>query len=49
MYASSGLGQEIPLDLPAPWTCCVLYAVLAAALFLLGASRRTPPPDVPTT
>jgi hypothetical protein len=42
MYTSSGLGQEIPLQLPAPWLCCILYATLAAALLLLGRRARHP-------
>jgi hypothetical protein len=41
MYAWSGLGQEIPLQLPSPWLCALLYAVLAAAIWYIA--RRTSP------
>jgi hypothetical protein len=41
MYAWSGLGQEVPLEMPAPWVCGLIYASLAAAVWLVG--RRGAP------
>ena len=35
MYAWSGLGQEVPLELPEPWVCGMIYAGLTAAVWLV--------------
>jgi hypothetical protein len=36
MYAWSGLGQEVPLELPGAWGCAALYAALATAVWAAG-------------
>jgi hypothetical protein len=40
MYAYSGLGQEIPMTLPAWWASAGLYAGITAVIVLITILRR---------